>query len=148
MKEPKKRLEKYSERFDNDESSIGNPETWNKRLICKDCHKLLEDCTCIEDTVDIKETLEEARLKYLENRYYKSTDSESFIAGAKWKEEQHRITTDDAYNEGFENGKHWYQERSYSEEEVYNFLLKYQKEYAYANNEIGLKYWFEQFKKK
>ena len=35
----------------------------------------------------------------------------------------------------------------YSEEEVYNLLLKYQNEYTYANNEIGLKCWFEQFKK-
>jgi hypothetical protein len=31
--EPKQRLEKYSERFDNDESAIGNPETWGKRII-------------------------------------------------------------------------------------------------------------------
>ena len=28
-----KRLEKYSERFDNDKSPIGNPETWGKRLV-------------------------------------------------------------------------------------------------------------------
>ena len=27
------RLEKYSERFDNDKSPIGNPETWGKRLV-------------------------------------------------------------------------------------------------------------------
>jgi hypothetical protein len=31
--EPKQRLEKYSERFDNDESAIGNPETWGRRLV-------------------------------------------------------------------------------------------------------------------
>lgn len=30
---PKQRLEKYSERFDNDKSPIGNPETWGKRLV-------------------------------------------------------------------------------------------------------------------
>jgi hypothetical protein len=27
------RLEKYSERFDNDKSPIGNPSTWGKRLV-------------------------------------------------------------------------------------------------------------------
>ena len=33
QEEPKKTLEKYSERFDNDKSLIGNPETWGKRII-------------------------------------------------------------------------------------------------------------------
>ena len=28
----KQRLEKYSERFDNDKSEIGNPDTWGKRV--------------------------------------------------------------------------------------------------------------------
>lgn len=40
------------------------------------------------------------------------------------------------------------QEINYSEQEVYNLLLKYQNEYIYANNENGLKYWFEKIKKK
>ncbi len=31
-------------------------------LECKDCNKSLEDCTCIEDTIDMKQkTLEEAK---------------------------------------------------------------------------------------
>ena len=38
--------------------------------------------------------------------------------------------------------------KSYSEEEVYKILLNYQSNYPYANNAIGLKKWFEQFKKK
>jgi hypothetical protein len=29
----KQRLEKYSERFDNDKSEIGNPDTWGKRVV-------------------------------------------------------------------------------------------------------------------
>lgn len=33
----------------------------------------------------------------------------AFIAGAKWQQEQHKIDTDDAYSEGFENGKNWQQ---------------------------------------
>jgi hypothetical protein len=31
--EPKQKLEKYSERFDNDKSAIGNPDTWGKRIV-------------------------------------------------------------------------------------------------------------------
>jgi hypothetical protein len=31
--EPVQRLEKYSERFNNDKSPIGNPDTWGKRLV-------------------------------------------------------------------------------------------------------------------
>lgn len=31
--EPIQRLEKYSERFDNDKSPIGNSDTWGKRLV-------------------------------------------------------------------------------------------------------------------
>jgi hypothetical protein len=33
LKDASERLEKYSERFDNDESAIGNPETWGRRLV-------------------------------------------------------------------------------------------------------------------
>jgi hypothetical protein len=39
-------------------------------------------------------------------------------------------------------------ERMYSEEEVYELLKTYQSNYSYANNEIGLKKWFEDLKKK
>ena len=38
--------------------------------------------------------------------------------------------------------------KSYSEEEVYKILLNYQSNYPYASNEIGLKKWFEEIKKK
>jgi hypothetical protein len=48
----------------------------------------------------------------------------------------------------FSRGAKWQARRMYSEEEVYNILLKYQTSYSYANNEIGLKHWFEQYKKK
>jgi hypothetical protein len=39
-------------------------------------------------------------------------------------------------------------ERMYSEKEVLELLKTYQSNYSYANNEIGLKKWFEEFKKK
>jgi hypothetical protein len=71
---------------------------------CCDCHRLLEDCTCIEDTVDMKqETLEEAAENYINNDldlYESLVDghisydigmdllNNLFIKGAKWQQEQ------------------------------------------------------------
>lgn len=69
IEEPKQRLEKYSERFDNDKSPIGNPETWGKRLI--------------------EETIEEAAEKASELQegtytpQHKVTYSHGFIDGYK-----------------------------------------------------------------
>jgi hypothetical protein len=65
--EPKQRLEKYSERFDNDKSPIGNTETWGKRMV--------------------KETLEEAVKRiYPEDEQW--TDKHIFNLGAKWQAER------------------------------------------------------------
>jgi hypothetical protein len=68
---------------------------------CLDCNKSLEDCTCIEDTIELpNQALIEAAERYIAgdnyNRYY-----DDFIEGAKWM-----------------------QERSYSEEEVIELLQK------------------------
>ena len=61
----------------------------------------------------------------LEEAAERYADRDSFIAGAKHASE-----------------------RMYSEEEVYELLKTYQSSYSYANNEIGLKKWFEDLKKK
>jgi hypothetical protein len=78
-----------------------------------------------------QETLEElakkTTKKYINERE-KQTAYLEFIEGYKLAQEQ--------------------AENKYSEEEVYALLLKYQNEYPYANNEIGLKYWFKQNDKK
>jgi hypothetical protein len=64
---PKQRLEKYSERFDNDKSPIGNTETWGKRMV--------------------KETLEEAVKRiYPEDEQW--TDRHIFNLGVKWQQER------------------------------------------------------------
>jgi hypothetical protein len=44
-------------------------------------------------------------------------------------------------------GIKWQQERSYSEEELFSFLLEYQSNYGYANNKTGLRFWFNKYKK-
>ena len=78
-----------------------------------------------------QETLKEAAAYYAHNYF-----------------NMHEINNYKALKQGFENGAKWQQERSYSEEEVYNLLLKYQNECSYVNNGNGLKHWFNQFKKK
>ena len=107
---------------------------------CKDCNKSLDDCTCIEDTIDMKQetTLEEAAERYVEEY--------------KWEEER-----DPWYD--FMEGAKWQQERMYSEEEVIELL---QKALTHKDDgEIGnlvtaqgeirpanFYSWFNQFKKK
>ena len=55
---------------------------------CKDCNKSLDDCTCIEDTIELpNQALIDAAERYIAgdnyNRYY-----DDFIEGAKWSQEQ------------------------------------------------------------
>ena len=55
---------------------------------CKDCNRSLEDCTCIEDTIELpNQALIDAAERYIAgdnyNRYY-----DDFIEGARWQEQQ------------------------------------------------------------
>ena len=81
--------------------------------------------------------LEEAAKRYTES----TPDNDpirikSFIAGAKWQQEQNKYSEEDM-------GK-WMEERMYSEKEVLQLLLRLQQTESYDN----LYDWFEQFKKK
>jgi hypothetical protein len=65
------------------------------KLQCKDCNDNLTDCTCIEDTVDMKqETLHEVALEFAKDHHemYETSNLGSmhfgFIEGAKWQQEQ------------------------------------------------------------
>jgi len=96
-------LEKYSERFDNDESAIGNPETWGKRVLTEEDIFNQKDIDAVTDYIgketSKQETLEEAaEKKYGLNDKY-SKNRLGFIEGAKWQ-----------------------QERSYSEEDMIKFM--------------------------
>ena len=92
-KEPKQRLEKYSERFDNKDNEIVqgvfNPDTWGKRLIddvskeesqnLKNFKKLVSDevSPAMKDFIKEKETtLEESK----DLAYYKSNAEEDYLA--------------------------------------------------------------------
>ena len=120
QEEPKQRLEKYSERFDNKDNElvegIFNPDTWGKRLV---------------NDEPKQETLEEAAEKYgwrikintfsdkVKANELAESAKQDFIAGAKWQ-----------------------QERSYSEEDLEVAYFE-GKEGLYSFND-----WFEQFKNK
>jgi hypothetical protein len=93
------RLEKYSERFDNDKSPIGNTETWGKRLVeepkqksqnLKNFKKLVsnEVSPAMKDFIKEKETLEEAFNKIVDSSDYVLFDYASFEEGAKWQQER------------------------------------------------------------
>jgi hypothetical protein len=76
----------------------------------------------------LKETLEEVR-KYAELSYYNGDEVNAFVGGAKWQAE-----------------------RMYSEEECYrtlhNLMTDIKLQGLIINDDIDLKRWFEQFKKK
>jgi hypothetical protein len=67
-------------------------------LNCFDCNKSLQDCTCMEDTIDMKqETLEEAAERLYPTTIDSFTDTGIdisateriiFIEGAKWQQER------------------------------------------------------------
>ena len=79
--EPKQRLEKYSERFDNDKSPIGNPDTWGKRIVEEHKQKTLEE---VAENYKIK-TIKSGRSHRVE---YTKQIKLDFISGAKWQQEQ------------------------------------------------------------
>jgi hypothetical protein len=97
-------------------------------LNCFDCNKSLQDCTCMEDTINMKqETLED----FIEKEGYP---------------EGH---TQDIWETGVRDGTAWQQERMYSEEEVSGIINKLAVDFnipiAYRKHILE---WFEQFKKK
>ena len=51
------------------------------------------------------------------------------------------------FQDGIFVGMEYNEANKYSEEEVFNILLNYQKNYPNANNETGLKHWFKHVKK-
>jgi len=118
--EPKQRLEKYSERFDNDKSPIGNPETWGKRLVNSK-----------------QETLEETAENYARKQCEDMYDIEG-VTGASWGWE----TALD-----FIEGAKWQQERMYSEEKVWKLVNKLNNTLN-IGSDLTLEEWFEKFKKK
>jgi hypothetical protein len=55
---------------------------------CKDCNKSLDDCTCIEDTIDMKQTAIEWLEEQIEKRYGLTPTSILLFRDAKEMEKQ------------------------------------------------------------
>ena len=98
-------------------------EANRNRLLCKDCNKSLDDCTCIEDTIELKDAAENhAKIFQFP---FDCDPAETFMEGAKWQ-----------------------QERMYSEEEVIQLVSDWT-DYRMSEDtksKITFKKWFEQFK--
>jgi len=145
IKEPKKRLEKYSERFDNKDNElvkgVFNPENWGKRLVkdkpkqdrtcTNNCSVVCGECQIFEPK---QETLEEASYNYAKDKINRTSHLIGFREGAKWQQEQDK--------------------NKYNEEEVKGaFKIGFDIGYGSSVSELDLKQeycnkWFEQFKKK
>jgi len=119
----KQRLEKYSERFDNDKSEIGNPDTWGKRVVeePKPIHEQIIDlCGGEERFKEIaglkpkQETLEEAAENYgwriKINTFSNPVKANDLANSAK---------------QDFIEGAKWQQKRRYSEEDLFKILLDF-----------------------
>jgi 23S rRNA pseudoU1915 N3-methylase RlmH len=134
--EPKQRLEKYSERFDNKENElvegVFNPDTWGKRII--------------EETKQGTLTYTEAAKK--EERIFNST----MMSKQETLEElAERYYEDEVSINAFINGAKWQQEKMYSEEEALILISKYIEnnlDPSTHGNIENIKEWFEQFKNK
>jgi hypothetical protein len=133
---------------------------------CPKCNNVMYDCRFDKWYLEEpkQETIEEAKKKYVYDKYKQSLDdvvNNAIDFGAKWQQEtysQFTLAMDDlkSAREGYLKGKEEYrllQERSYSEEELLELFQKY------ISTQIPLarlrkilhrefKEWFEQFKKK
>jgi hypothetical protein len=103
---PKQRLEKYSERFDNDKSAIGNPQTWGKRVLTEEDIFNQRDIDAVTDYIG-KETSKQETLEEVAERLYPRQKPNSYYGNIELLEQ-----------EAFEQGAKWQSERMYSEEDM------------------------------
>ena len=107
-------------------------------LNCFDCNKSLQDCTCMEDTINMTDPLEQAAKEYAERHLDVSGNLGKYLVKAV-----------------FQDGVKWEQEQDknkYSEEEVRKLFKQYKEEFSIYRNQqilnVEFEEWFEQFKKK
>jgi hypothetical protein len=131
------RYEKYSERFDNDESAIGNPETWGKRVLTEEDIFNQRDIDAVTDYIgketSKQETLEEVAIINYKKLYEgepltQDVPIDAFKQGAKWQQEEDK--------------------KLYSEEEVINLLYIRSMCQEHYESDAEIREWFNKFKKK
>jgi hypothetical protein len=123
----------------------------------------LQDCTCIEDTIDMKQSTKDRILSETSEEIkqrVRETANKLVMKQETLEDAAARLYPTDCTNwsikiplderKAFIEGAKWQQERSYSEEEVLELLEKIQQQVAIDYNDEFLfaKEWFEQFKKK
>ena len=135
------RLEKFSERFDNDKSAIGNPETWGKRVV----KEYVDDQDAYGYDVVVSTLEEDSNSWHLAKELFKEIYGEypKTIEG----NQQHELIVA-TLQKGMVCGAKWQQEKSYSEEEVLDLLFDFQIHRNDLENCVEAREWFEQFKKK
>ena len=163
---------------DDEESGLYDDIEINRiALICKDCGDSLEDCTCIEDTIDFPKqedefcyysglpsptaySKEEIKLEEVFNDE-KKENIKKFIDEINNQSEPNKALIDAAgryiagdnynrYYDDFIEGAKWQQETSYSEEDMAESFMACWKANVPEGFECKLAFneWFEQFKKK
>jgi hypothetical protein len=173
--EPKQRLEKYSERFDNKDNEIVegvfNPDTWGKRVVEEPKQELpgingqTFKIVLKEKWFPKQETLEEVVSKQFQEDFNKEVgkvltqelqkrESETPVEWIYRNLLENPISNQDVeYNEAvFHNAKEMEkeQERMYSEEDMFKFLDFINNRYygSFSIDKEDLQEWFEQFKNK
>jgi hypothetical protein len=151
----------YSEDGDFDNYFYANCKYWESKLKekpkqeCKDCNGNLTDCTCIEDTIDMKqETLEEAKKQQF--KYDNLQDAKEISSRIKVVETLEEFAERLCPNKQVEydmilEGAKWQQEQyknKYSEEEVLDILGTFLYTLQMGEDVEDVKLWFEQFKNK
>jgi hypothetical protein len=104
-------------------------------LNCFDCNKSLQDCTCMEDTIDMTDPLEQTAKEYSERHLDVSGNLGKYLVkavfqdGVKWKQEQDK--------------------NKYSEEEVISLLNDFAQHLIFnKNSSLNIIEWFKENKKK
>jgi hypothetical protein len=155
----KQRLEKYSERFGNDKSEIGNPDTWGKRVVEEPKQTdengkpitywggLAESKPIHEQIIDLSGG--EERFKEIAGLKPKQETLEE----ASWKFNPLKKLDGEFLRHAFKEGAKWQAERSYSEEEVIKLLIYCKDRFGGSGledytHDDEVKEWFEQFKNK
>jgi hypothetical protein len=101
-------------------------------LNCFDCNKALQDCTCMEDTIDMTDPLEQAAKEYAEMHLDVSGNLGKYLVKAV-----------------FQDGANYQAKRSYSEEELLEFANWCRiQDNKYPNWCRTIQQLFTQFKKK
>ena len=113
---------------------------------CKDCNKSLEDCTCLEDTIDMKQTA----VEWLCEQYHLKQDIE-IVKQAKEMEKQQQEQDRNVYLNAYVDGSRAQAKLMYTEEDLecawssseQNMRFQFS---SSAYKGITFKQWLEKFK--